>query len=428
MMNYYDRLFAFLERATSPYHTVALAKDELTKEGFEELYWKEEWQLKKGGKYVLDYYGGSLFAFAVGEEFEAEDGCRIAAAHGDFPGFRVKQQPGMDVGGYLQLNTEAYGGAILSTWMDRPLSVAGRVALKSDDVFQPELRLVDLKKPVLVIPNLAIHFNREMNKGVELKKQVDMLPIYGTSSEEMTKEAFLEYIAQELHVEPSDILDYELQIYNTDKPCFLGIQDEFISAPRLDNLTSVQALVEAILQGTRRKGINLIAVFDHEEVGNRSKQGAASMILSHLVEKIYVSLGETQESCKNAMAESLMMSVDVSHAYHPNYAARYDLTNRHVLNKGFAIKEACSQSYATDSEVVAIVQQICEKEGIAYQKFANHSDSAGGGTLGAVASTLLPIRTADMGVPVLAMHSSRETMGTKDYESIIAYLTSFYSL
>lgn len=428
MMNYYDRLFAFLERATSPYHTVALAKEELMKQGFEELYWKEEWHLKKGGKYVLDYYGASLFAFTVGQEFEAEDGYRIAAAHGDFPGFRVKQQPGMDVGGYLQLNTEAYGGAILSTWMDRPLSVAGRVALKSDDVFQPELRLVDLKKPVLVIPNLAIHFNREMNKGVELKKQVDMLPIYGTSSEEMTKEAFLEYVAEELHVEPSDILDYELQIYNTDKPCFLGINDEFISGPRLDNLTSVQALVEAILQGTRKEGINLIAVFDHEEIGNRSKQGAASMILSHLVEKIYVSLGKTQEDCKNAMAESLMMSVDVSHAYHPNYAARYDLTNRHVLNKGFAIKESCSQSYATDSEVVAIVQQICEKEGIAYQKFANHSDSAGGGTLGAVASTLLPIRTADMGVPVLAMHSSRETMGTKDYESIIAYLASFYSL
>lgn len=427
-MNYFDKLFTFIEKSTSQFHTVAETKKQLREQGFTELCWKEDWELQKGGKYVLDYYGASVFAFTIGENFQAKDGARIAAAHGDFPGFRLKPNAGMDVGGYLQLNTETYGGANLASWLDRPLSVAGRVVIKSDDVFKPEIRLVDLEKPVLIIPNLAIHFNREMNKGVELRKQVEMLPIYGTSSEEVTKEAFLEYVAKALGVEASDILDYELHIYNADKPSYVGINDEFISSPRLDNLSSAQALVEGITQGTRERGLNMIAIFDHEEVGSRSKQGAASMIFPHLLERIYVSLGMTKLQFQSALTESLMMSVDASHAYHPNYAAKYDLTNRHVMNKGFAIKEACAQSYATDSEAIGIVQQICEKEDIAYQKFVNHSDSAGGGTLGAIASALLPIRTVDMGVPLFAMHSSRETMGARDYESLIQFLISYYSL
>ena len=334
----------------------------------------------------------------------------------------------MEVGGYLQLNTETYGGAILSTWLDRPLSVAGRVVLKSDDVFKPEVRLVDLKKPVLIIPNLAIHFNREMNKGVELRKQVEMLPIYGTDSEALTKDAFLGYIAETLGVEASDILDYELTIYNTDKGSYVGLKDEFVSAPRLDNLTSTQALIDGITEGAREKGLNMMVVFDHEEIGSRSKQGAASTLLTTLLEKIYVSLGYTAIDYANAMEDSLFMSVDVSHAYHPNYGSKYDITNRHVLNEGFAIKMACNQSYATDSEAIAIVQQICDHEGIAYKKFLKHSDSAGGGTLGSIASAMLPVRTVDIGVPLLAMHSSRETMGVRDYESLVDFITAYYTL
>ena len=407
---------------------MAEAEKQLVEQGFTKLSWKEDWSLKKGGKYVLDYYGASVFAFVIGADFKAQDGVRIAAAHSDFPGFRLKPNAGMEVGGYLQLNTETYGGANLASWLDRPLSVAGRVVLKSDDVFHPEVRLVDLEKPVLIIPNLAIHFNREMNKGVELRKQVEMLPIYGTSSENMSQDAFVEYLAKTMGVEVSDILDYELQIYNSDKPSFVGICDEFVSAPRLDNLSSAQALVEAIAQGSRKQGMNIIAIFDHEEVGSRSKQGAASIIFSHMLERIYTSLGMSKTEFQSALTEGLMMSVDASHAYHPNYGAKYDLTNRHVMNTGFAIKEACSQSYATDSEAIGIVQQICEREGIAYQKFVNHSDSAGGGTLGAIASALLPIRTVDLGVPLFAMHSSRETMGTKDYESLIQFLIRYYSL
>lgn len=427
-MNHIDKLFGLLENATSQFHTVKAVKEQLIEAGFKELLLKHNWGLKKGGKYLLTHHGSTIFAFTIGENFETEDGFRIAASHGDFPGFRLKPNAEMEVGGYLQLNTETYGGAILSTWLDRPLSVAGRVVLKSDDVFKPEVRLVDLKKPVLIIPNLAIHFNREMNKGVELRKQVEMLPIYGTASEELTKDAFLSAIAKELGANKEDILDYELTIYNTDKASYVGLNDEFVSSPRLDNLSSTQALIEGITEGSRQKGLNMMIVFDHEEIGSRSKQGAASTLLTTILGKIYASLGMTSIDFTNAMEDSLLMSVDVSHAYNPNYAAKYDITNRHVLNQGFAIKESCSQSYATDSEAIAIAQQICEKEGIAYQKFVNHSDSVGGGTIGAISSAMLPVRTVDMGVPLLAMHSSRETMGVKDYESLVDFMTAYYGL
>lgn len=427
-MNQTDRLFRLLETATSRFHTVKAVGEQLQGKGFERLYLKDRWELKKGGKYMVMHHGSTMFAFTVGKDFEAGDSFRIAASHGDFPGFQIKPNAGLENGGYLQLNTEGYGGAILSTWLDRPLSVAGRVVLKSDDVFKPEVRLLDMKKPVLIIPNLAIHFNREMNKGVELRKQVDMIPIYGTASEKLTKNAFVEAIAKVLEVKKEDILDYELMIYNTDKPSIVGLEDEFVSSPRLDNLTSTQALVEGITGEQRTRGINMMIVFDHEEVGSRSKQGAASTLVATYLEKIYASLGLEKHDVTNAMEDSLFMSVDVSHAFNPNYAAKYDISNRHVMNKGFAIKEASSQSYATDSEAIAIVQQICEKEGISYQKFVNHSDSVGGGTIGAISSAMLPIRTVDIGVPLFAMHSSRETMGVKDYESLVDYIKAYYRL
>ena len=427
-MNRIDKLFGLLEKATSQFHTVEATKEQLLTQGFQELQLKRNWNLERGGKYLLDHHGSTIFAFVIGEKFEAEDGFRIAASHGDFPGFRLKSNAEMEVNEYLQLNTETYGGAILSSWLDRPLSVAGRVVLRTDDVFSPEVRLVDLKKPVLIIPNLAIHFNREMNKGVELRKQVEMIPIYGTTSEELSKGAFLEYIAENLGVEVSDILDYDLTIYNTDTPDYVGLKDEFVSAPRLDNLTSTQALIDGITEGTRDKGLNMMVVFDHEEVGSRSKQGACSTLLASVLEKIYISLGFTSMDYTNAIEDSLLMSVDVSHAYHPNYGSKYDPTNKHVLNTGFAIKVASNQSYATDTEAIAVVQQICEHEGIAYQKFLKHSDSAGGGTLGAIASAMLPVRTVDIGVPLLAMHSSRETMGAADYESLVEFMEAYYSL
>lgn len=427
-MNRIDKLFELLNKATSRFHTVAATKEQLEAAGFEALELKNNWDLKKGGKYFMEHHGSTIFAFVIGENFEAADGFRIAASHGDFPGFCLKPNAGIENGGYLQVNTEPYGGAILSTWMDRPLSVAGRLVVKSDDVFKPEVHLVDAKKPILLIPNIAIHFNREMNKGTELKNSVDMIPIFGTASEELTKEAFLNYIAKEAGVNAADILDYELTIYNPQEGTVAGLAEEFVCAPRLDNLTSTQALITGIVEGTRDRGLNMMIVFDHEEIGSRSKQGACSTLMATVLEKIYLSLGFTSMDFMNAVEDSLLMSVDVSHAFHPNYGGKYDMTNRHVLNKGFAIKAASNQSYATDSETIGIIQQICEKEGIAYKKFLKHSDNVGGGTLGSIASAMLPVRTADIGVPLLAMHSSCETMGVKDYEALVDYMTAFYKL
>lgn len=426
-MNRIEKLFGLVEKATSQYHTVEGTKEQLAEQGFETLRLKDNWNLVRGGKYMVEHHGSTIFAFVIGRDFQAEDGFRIGASHGDFPSFRIKPNAEMEVNGYLQLNTETYGGAILSSWLDRPLSVAGRVVLKTDDAFHPEVRLVDLKKPVLIIPNLAIHFNREMNKGVELRKQVEMLPIYGTTGA-LTKGAFMDCIAEALGVEADDILDYDLTIYNTDTPDYVGLQDEFVSAPRLDNLTSTQALIDGITEGTRDKGLNMMIVYDHEEVGSRSKQGACSTLLVSILEKIYASLGMSKVDFTNSLEDSLFMSVDVSHAFHPNYASKYDITNRHVLNEGFAIKAASNQSYATDTEAIGIVQQICEQEEIAYKKFLKHSDSAGGGTLGAISSAMIPIRTVDIGVPLWAMHSSRETMGVKDYESLVDFMTAYYRL
>lgn len=219
-----------------------------------------------------------------------------------------------------------------------------------------------------------------------------------------------------------------MNLYNADRAEKIGLHEEFLSAPRLDNLTSVQALVDGILEGERKEGLNVIAIFDHEEVGSRTKQGAGSMMLPYLLEKIYLSLGGSEQMYKNALAEGLLMSVDVSHGFHPSYGGKYDPTNKNMLNQGFCIKEACSQSYATDSEAVGIVQQICEKEQIPYQKFVNRSDVTGGGTLGSIASAMLPVRTVDLGVPLLAMHSSRELMGAKDQESLTRFIKAYFSL
>ena len=419
-----EKLQYLIQKAVTPFHAVEAVKEALLRNDFEELNLGNAWELERGKAYVTTQYGTSLFAFVIGETFGKEDGIRMAAAHSDFPGFRIKPNPDMKKEAYLFVNTEAYGGVNLSSWCDRPLSAAGRVALKSEDVFAPKMQLVDLNKPIFTIPNVAIHLNREMNKGTELKKQTHMLPLAGMAG----SEGFLAYLAKELEVSECDILDYELYLYNMDEPKQIGMQEEFLSAPRLDDLTSVQALLEGITESKRDKGINLIAIFDNEEIGSRTKQGAASLGLAQLLEKIYISLGMTGQDYRDAIERSMLVSADVSQGYHPSYGEKYDPTNHNCLNQGFSIKQAASQSYATDSEAVAIVKQICEKEGVAYQTFANHSDEAGGGTLGSIASALVPVRTVDIGVPLLAMHSARETIGVSDQKSLTAFIKAYFSL
>lgn len=424
-----EKILGLVEEAVSPFHTAEAVRKMLTGNGFEELVLGEDWKLEPGKAYSMTHHGSSIFAFTVGEKFQKGDGFRIAASHGDFPGFRVKPNPEMTTDGYERLNIESYGGVNIMSWLDRPLSIAGRVALRSKDPFHPEMRLVDVKRPMMTIPNLAMHLNREMNKGVELNKQTEILPITGMIENELNKDGrFMEFLSSELKVKKEEILEYELNVYHAAKGQLIGINEDMLLAPRLDNLTSVLAVTEGIMESRREKGINVAVVFDHEEIGSRTKQGAGSTLLLFLLRKIYASLGYTEIDFMNDIMDSFLMSVDVSHALHPGFVQKYDPTNQNILNHGFAVKQASSQSYATDCQGIAVVLQICEKNQIPYQKFVNRSDVTGGGTLGSIASAMLPVQTVDIGVPLLAMHSSCETMGVKDQESLTEYLKAFFAL
>ncbi|MEG2058461.1 MAG: M18 family aminopeptidase [Lachnospiraceae bacterium] len=374
-----EKLFDLLEKSVSPFHTVSAAQEQLEAEGFQPLFMKDTWGINEGGRYFLNHNDSTLLAFTVGKNMRYGGTFHIAAGHTDFPCLHLKPRPEVVSTGYGQVNVEVYGGAILNTWLDRPLSIAGKVALRSKDLFHPEIRLLDVKDNIMTIPNLAIHMNREVNKGVELNKQTDMLPILGMIKEGLEKENYMmKYLAGKLGVTPEDILDYELFIYCAEKPCYIGIENEFISAPRLDDITSVQALVSGLIEGTNEDNINLIALFNHEEIGSGTKQGAGSLLLNTVMEKILFALGRTPEQVIESMYQSILLSVDVAHALHPNKSAKMDITNKPVLNGGFVIKEACAQTYATDCEAVAIIQQICDAKKIPYQKFVNRSDERGG--------------------------------------------------
>lgn len=422
-----ERLFKQLKEAVSPFMCVRTSEERLIDNGFEKLSYDSEWNICRGGKYYINHHDTTLFAFTVGEEYKTLDMLRIAAAHTDYPCLRIKPNPDFKTDAYAQINLEVYGGAILNTWFDRPLGVAGRVALRGDNIFEPKMVMYQSKKPIMIIPNLAIHLNREVNKGVEINNQVDLMPIIDClSEEEKTTDYFVSFIANELGVSKENILDFELNTFCMEEPSMVGISDSIISAPRIDNQISCFSLLEAIINGQRKEGVNLIALFDHEEIGSVSKQGAASVLLHDIIRRIYRNLGENEESIDRTVYNAMLLSVDVAHALHPNKVSKMDITNKPVMGKGVCIKEACSQSYATDSEAVAIVCQICEEKKIPYQRFANRSDIRGGGTLGSITSTLLPIKTVDIGVPILSMHSVREHMGTNDVKSLVEIVTSFF--
>ncbi len=409
-----EALFRLLEKGTSAVMVVREAED------------GKPWKLCERGKYYVICHDTSLFAFTIGEQAGTDD-IRIAAAHTDFPCLRVKPCPDVNAGGYSQINVEVYGGAILNTWLDRPLSISGRVALAGEDVLHPELRVISVEQTLGVIPNLAIHMNRDVNKGIELNKQTDLLPILGLASQGQ-EQPFLRFLAKELEKEPEDILDYELWVYCQEKPRYAGMDREFILSPRLDNLTSVQALLTAVTENSRKKGINVIALFDHEEVGSRTKQGAGSMLLTNLLQRILACFGKSPAQWGECLYNAFLLSVDVAHGLHPNKMGRMDITNKPVLGKGLCIKEASSQSYATDCEAAAVIEQICRKEKIPYQKFVNRSDLQGGGTLGAVASSFLPVKTVDVGIPLLAMHSAVETMGSRDMKSLTDLAGAYFRI
>lgn len=420
-------LFEYLDRAVTPYHAVELGCEMLHAAGFREQKLENPFLAEKGQRYFIPIYGTGLIAYSIGEEFSAEDGLRIAAAHTDAPCLRVKPKAELLSGEYKRLDVEVYGGAIFSTWFDRPLSLAGRVMLRGTDAFSPQVRTLDFNRPLLTVPNLAIHMNREVNKGVEVKPQRDLLPLLGMLGEEENKESYVkELLAKELQVEPEEILDCDLTVYCSESACRLGERGEFISAPRLDNQLSCYGLLRALCGAVHKKGIHMAVLFDHEEVGSRSKQGADSALTAMVIERIYTALGIEKERMQAGLAKSILLSVDGAHGLHPNRQDAYDPVNRATVNKGIALKINSSQRYAYDTETVATVQVLCEEAGVAYQKVANHSDMAGGSTLGPILSSWLPVRTVDIGVPLLAMHSARELAGMADIEGLIRFLGRFY--
>lgn len=429
-----DRLLNRISVSTCSFTTAFEAIRTLEEHGFEQLYLSDvEWQTMPGGSYYINVNDSAVYAFSVGGGFDSGEAAepqqmlRLAACHTDHPCLYVKSKPEMKAHGYGRLNVEAYGGAILNTWLDRPLSAAGKVVLKSEQAFAPEVRIVDMKKPLFTIPNLAIHLNRDINKGIELNRQTDMAPIAGVGEDDLDDEFFVKMIAERMNASVSEILDYELYLYNCDAGDLLGINEEMISAPRLDNITSVEACLQGICQAKRDMGINGILLFDHEEIGSRTRQGADTTLLPSVLEKLYASLGVWEEAAKTAIRNGFALSLDVAHGFHPNKPEKADPTNENPLGNGVVIKRSGAQNYVTDSGAVASVMMLMENADIPYQKFASRSDVTQGGTLGAVASKYVPMRIVDMGVPVLAMHSSRELMAAADQVALERVVSEFFS-
>jgi len=416
-------LIEFIDASTSPYHVVEQSTNLLRA-----VPMNENDALSTGQVYSFSLYNTGIIFVAIGEN-AAKGPLRIACAHTDFPCLRVKPNPVLKDHGYGKLNVEIYGGLIRNTWMDRPLSLAGAVALRADDPFAPTLRLVDFRRPLMIVPNLAIHMNRKVNEGVELKPQKDLLPLFfqnGNGDEDDTKK-LLVLLAEELGVSAEDILSYDLNAYPYECGCLLGCDDAFLSAPRLDNLSSVKACMDAIREWNG-EGIRVVALFDNEEVGSRTKQGAGSTALAILLERVYYKLGLDREEYLRKVMEGFCLSVDVAHALHPNAPEKADPTNQPVLSGGAVLKVAANQSYAGDPEAFAVVAGLCESARIPYQVFTNHSDAAGGATLGSILSTQVPMRTMDIGAPILGMHSARETMGARDQFALTQLLMSFFPL
>ena len=427
-----NRLFQFLDSSPVNFLAVDTICKRLNDAGFKCFDASSRLEsVKAGEKFYVVKNDSSIYAFVIGRQPLAEKGFHIICSHCDSPTFRIKPNAEMLREGMLSLNTEVYGGPIMSTWFDRPLSLAGRVIVESGDILRPDTRLLHIRRPLLTIPNLAIHFNRQVNDGVKLSKQTDMLPLMAaTVNEQLKKEGvLLSLISEELNISISDILDFDLYLYDTTPPSTFGLQQEMISAGRLDDLSMVHASLEALITASD-EGIpeqtNIMAVFDNEETGSQTKQGAGSPFLRSLIERIIIAQEGRGDDFYRAVEQAFMISADNAHAWHPNYSSKYDPTNHPHLGLGPVIKLNASQKYATDAVSAAVFAGICRKAGVPFQYFVNHSDVAGGSTLGNILASSLPVKGVDMGNGVLAMHSVRETGSVADHLYCIKAFTEFY--
>lgn len=430
MKQHAQDLIDFIYESPSPYHVVKNAKAKLDKVGFTALDLRDKWDLAKGGKYYVTTNDTAIFAFIVGTGNIEEKGFKIVASHTDAPTFKIKPMPEINVENkYLKLNVETYGGPILGTWFDRPLSLAGRVSLKGENILNPETRLVNFERPIITIPNVAYHMNRAVNEGVAINKQIDVQPVLTLMNDEIQKDGFLmREIAKELNVKVEDIIDLDVNIYEYQKGQIIGLNEEFISTGKLDDLAMVHASLSAICEAKATEATNVMACFDNEEVGSRSKQGAGSPIFRQILERIVVKLGGAKEEFMRSVYNSFMISADMAHALHPNHPEKHDPVTRPCINRGPVIKIEGNQKYTTDSDASAVYEMLCKQAGVPYQKFVNRSDMAGGGTLGNVSAGQLDMRSVDIGNPMWAMHSVRETGGVEDHTYITKSFEEFYKL
>ena len=429
MDRHISSLLRFLDDSPCNFLAVATIKKMLTENGFTELDLRDKWQLDSGGKYFTTKNDSAIFAFTIGSARIADAGVRIIAAHSDSPCFRIKPNPAIaSENGIVKLNTEVYGGPILYTWFDRPLSMAGRVILRGDDALRPLTRLVKVDRPLLVIPHLPIHFNRGVNEGNPLSKQKDMLPVLGRITDAAEKDnLLLNIIAKELDVNTGDILDFDLMLYDTHRATITGLNDEFICSGRIDDLSMAHAAITAIIEGNGTRPTRIAAIFDNEETGSGTKQGAASPVLANIIERICLSQGGTHEDFLCGIERSFMISADNAHAFHPNYPEKFDPTNHPAIGRGPVIKINASCKYMTDAHSAAIFRSLCEEAGSPYQYFVNHSDVAGGSTLGNILTSQIDIEGVDVGNPLWAMHSACETGSTDDHINMTKVFTHFFS-
>ena len=412
-------LIHFIAKSPSTFHAVRGIKAALLYAGFTEIREEDTWQIEKGGKYVVTRNGSALMAFTVPQE--GAEAFHITASHCDSPTFKIKEDPEIADGPYVKLNFEGYGGMIMSTWLDRPLSVAGRLLVTENGHLAEKLVAID--GTMLVIPSVAIHMDRSVNQHKEWKVQKDMLPLYGMTG---AKTPFMDVIAAAAKVKAEDILAHDLILYSRVPGTIWGEEREFISSPKLDDLQCAFACFRGFTQGQKEKYISVYALFDNEEVGSATSQGAGSTFLANTLERLARSLGYSYDETMAMIARSFMISADNAHSVHPNHPEYADPVNRPVINGGIVIKYSAAQKYATNAFSAAYFKKLCKDHDIPTQTFTNHSDNPGGSTLGNISNTVIAMPTVDIGLPQLAMHSSYETAGVKDTAYLVDALTKFY--
>lgn len=425
------RLLSFLDASPVNFLAVKNISEELEKNGFRRMNPQEPLgKIEAGEKFFVTKNDSSIYAFQIGKKPLADAGFHMICAHCDSPTFRIKPNAEMLCeGGIVKLNTEVYGGPIMSTWFDRPLTLAGRVIVKGENATNPQTLLLHVKRPLLQISNLAIHFNRQVNDGVKLSKQKDVLPILGIINDELEKgNLLMNVITDELNIQKEDVLDFDLYLADATPACTFGVHDEFISSGRLDDLSMCWAGIEAMIASDANDTTQVLAIFDNEETGSQTKQGAGSPFLSYMLQRIALAQSHTEEAYYQAVERAFMISADNAHAWHPNYSEKFDPTNHPKLGGGPVIKFNAAQKYASDAVSAAIFANICDAAGVPCQRFVNHSDVAGGSTLGNILASSIPLKGVDMGNAILAMHSCRETGSVIDHEYCVKAFTKFYQL